>query len=185
MAAKMPTRAGKKTYKDLKKPKKKGRAPSRRGPGGNTTVSKARKFRPANSSPDRPGGRPRTDITAGDIYNLSKLQCTLEEIAGFFGVSASTLYRHMEADNSLREAYEEGKQYGRVSLRRLQFACAASKQAGSAALLIWLGKQYLGQTDKVLNANVDAKDWASAVKDALRTDEATQATAEAPQHHDF
>lgn len=45
---------------------------------------------------------------------------------------------------------------GRVSLRRSQWQAA---QKGNAALLIWLGKQYLNQKDKSLqeHSGVDGK----------------------------
>lgn len=175
MAAK--TKAGKKTYKALAKKRQ-----HRRGPGGNSTVSRSHRM-VHNGKPGT--GRPHADITAPDVFNLSKLQCTIEEIASFFGVHPSTLWRRMEAVPEIREAFEQGKHYGRVSLRRLQFAGAARGGPGSAALLIWLGKQYLGQTDKVIGANVDAKDWATAVKDALRTSEEAEKPAEAPDHYSF
>ena len=41
------------------------------------------------------------------------------------------------------EAWEFGRENGKVSLRRMQFLQARK----SAAMAIWLGKQYLGQRD--------------------------------------
>ena len=42
---------------------------------------------------------------------------------------------------------------GKISLRRYQFRQA---EKGNASLLIWLGKQYLGQTDK---QEIDSKEF--------------------------
>ena len=43
-------------------------------------------------------------------------------------------------------AIKRGREHGKQSLKRMQFKAA---EEGNAALLIWLGKQYLGQKDKV------------------------------------
>ena len=42
------------------------------------------------------------------------------------------------------EIYKRGSEGGRKSLRRMQFESASK---GSIAMQIWLGKQYLGQSD--------------------------------------
>jgi hypothetical protein len=50
----------------------------------------------------------------------------------------------MEQDKELNDAIEKGRGMGKVTLRRLQWDRA---QAGSDTMLIWLGKQLLGQRD--------------------------------------
>lgn len=65
--------------------------------------------------------------------------CTMEEIASVIGVSKDTIERRCREDINL------GKQQGKVSLRRKQFELAYK---GDRVMLIWLGKQYLGQADK-------------------------------------
>ncbi len=101
---------------------------------------------------------------------LSYLQCTYEEIASVMGISVKTLKRSKE----FREIHAEGREHGKSSLRRLQWDKAKGReavferdakgnivldgkghpivaQAGSipdSLMQIWLGKQYLGQTDK-------------------------------------
>ena len=47
---------------------------------------------------------------------------------------------------------QPGWEAGRTSLRRKQMECAL---AGNVIMQIWLGKQYLGQADKVENENVN------------------------------
>jgi len=91
--------------------------------------------------------RPRKEIDKEQFEKLCNLQCTLEEIAGFFRCNRDTV------DAWCKRTYKEGfsavyktySQNGKISLRRLQFKLAER----NASLCIWLGKQYLGQTDKI------------------------------------
>src|SRR5438093_628129 len=91
--------------------------------------------------------RPQIQINWNDVEKLCGLQCTEEEIAQFLGVSVDTLYRACKRDHksSFAEYFAQKRGLGKVSLRRAQWALA---QKGNATLLIWLGKQYLGQRDK-------------------------------------
>lgn len=73
------------------------------------------------------------------VYKLAQIGCTNKEIADIVGVSHDTLTRRCE--NEL----EEGRAFGRMSLRRKQWEVALS---GNVTMLIWLGKQQLGQSDK-------------------------------------
>jgi hypothetical protein len=73
------------------------------------------------------------------------LGCTQEEIAAVLEIGARTFYDHLAVDAELREAIAIGRERGRVTLRRLQWEQA---KAGNPAMLIWLGKQLLGQRDK-------------------------------------
>lgn len=93
-------------------------------------------------------GRPRKILTEEAlklIESLAHIMCTEEEIASILGASVDTL---LNDDNKelFRTAIEKGKQGGKASLRREQWKLA---QKGNASMLIWLGKQWLGQTDKV------------------------------------
>jgi hypothetical protein len=60
------------------------------------------------------------------------------------GVSVDTLARRKRDDPEFVEALETGKAKGRATLRRLQWQCA---EAGSNTMMIWLGKNTLGQRD--------------------------------------
>ena len=91
--------------------------------------------------------RPAKEIDQKCFQKLCKLQCTLEEIAGFFECSIDTIERWCERtfNESFAEIYKKYSAGGRTSLRRYQFNLAKT----NASMAIWLGKQYLGQTDKL------------------------------------
>jgi hypothetical protein len=92
------------------------------------------------------GGRPRKKIDYKTVEKLCALQCTGAEIASFLNIHYSTLIEHIQRDYgmSFPEYFELKSGAGRVSLRRRQWQAA---QEGNSAMLIWLGKQYLGQVE--------------------------------------
>lgn len=85
--------------------------------------------------------RKAADIDLAKLEKLAAMQCTQEEAAGFFEVRRETLNRKLR-QRQYREAWERGRLTGRISIRRKQF------QKNSDTMLIWLGKQYLGQRDR-------------------------------------
>ncbi len=92
-------------------------------------------------------GRPQlvlNDEGKRTIEKLATLMCTDEEIAYMLDSSVSTLQAKHNFE-TFQEYKKRGQSKGKASLRRWQFKCA---EKGNASLLIWLGKQYLGQTDK-------------------------------------
>jgi uncharacterized membrane protein len=91
--------------------------------------------------PDHVMGRPQANIDLVLVDKLAKIQCTITEISAIIDVPVSTLTSR--EDFSL--TYKKGIEGGKMSLRRLQFKIAQK----SAAMAIFLGKQYLGQKDKV------------------------------------
>lgn len=72
------------------------------------------------------------------VWRLACLQCTLREIADAVGVNHETVRRHFS------DLIEKGRSVGKKSLRRAQWEKAMN---GDTRLLVWLGKQYLGQKD--------------------------------------
>ena len=92
------------------------------------------------------GGRPRIDIDVEQFKGLCSIQCTLTEIANWFKCSEDTIERwcKRELKLSFAEAYKKYSVGGKISLRRYQMRLAEH----NATMAIWLGKQYLGQTDK-------------------------------------
>lgn len=86
-------------------------------------------------------GRPKKEVDMELVEKLANIQCTQEEIASVVGCSVDTL----AAQPDFSEIYKRGRESGKSSLRRTQWRIAQS----NAAMAIWLGKQYLGQTDKV------------------------------------
>lgn len=87
-------------------------------------------------------GRPKFQIDYEIVKKLAGIMCTQEEIAAFLGCHVRTLLR----DEEFCQTYKEGLFTGKMSIRRYQMAAA---KKGNSSLLIWLGKQYLGQRDYI------------------------------------
>lgn len=105
-------------------------------------------------------GRKLKQIDWVQFDKLCAIQCTQAEIASWFDVSVDTIDRLVKRVHKMyfAEYYSQKKKKGLISLRRAQWQQAC--EAKSTAMLIWLGKQYLGQTDKIIdaeNANVEIK----------------------------
>lgn len=92
-------------------------------------------------------GRPESNINVGQFEELCAIQCTIKEIAAVLSVSESTVRRWCKKTygKTFDEIAEEKRQAGLVSLRRMQHMVAMD---GSVPMLVWLGKNYLNQTDK-------------------------------------
>ena len=86
-------------------------------------------------------GRPKFKIDYDTVRKLANIMCTQQEIASVLGCSTDTLQR----DKQFCDIYKEGKETGKMSLRRIQWKLAEK----SYAMAIWLGKQYLGQRDNI------------------------------------
>lgn len=91
------------------------------------------------------GGAPPKWIDLDVVKRAASLGATIGEIAVLTGVGRRTFHTRLEKDETLKAAIEEGRERGRMALRRLQWQRA---NAGSDTMLIWLGKQLLGQRDK-------------------------------------
>ena len=93
--------------------------------------------------------RPRKEIDQTQFEKLCGIQCTQEEIAGFFDVSPDTIERWCKRtyDSGFAEVFKTHSADGKISLRRYQFKLAER----NAAMAIWLGKQYLGQRETPLD----------------------------------
>lgn len=91
-------------------------------------------------------GRPPADIDWDTFKNLCKIQCTLKEISAVFEIDSRTIERRVKKKFkcTFAELKDMWSEAGKASLRRLQFRAAEN---GNASLLMFLGKQYLGQTD--------------------------------------
>jgi hypothetical protein len=87
------------------------------------------------------------EVDLNQMSKLCGLQCTKREIASFFNCSEDTIERrlHQEAGVNFSTYYALHSGKGNVALRRKQHDVAMK---GNVSMLIWLGKQYLGQKDK-------------------------------------
>ena len=79
------------------------------------------------------------------LGKLAELCCSIEEVAAYFRCSTSTIKYRLTRE-PLKSIWETGLARGRISLRRAQLQAAHN---GDRTMLIWLGKQLLGQVDKV------------------------------------
>ena len=111
-----------------------------------------------------PNGRPPIDgHTAKEkerfkaqFEGLCRIQCTEEEICGVLNCDDATLCRWCKTvyGRTFAEVYKEKRQGGKASLRRQQFKIAET----NATMAIWLGKQYLGQSDSPVVVETTALD---------------------------
>ena len=96
------------------------------------------------------GGRPPFEFTPKvlqQIHDLASYMCTKEEVANIIGCHRTTLYRNEQA----LEAYNKGVNVAKQKIRKTQFDIAT--KLNSSIMAMWLGKVYLGQSDKVQNTD--------------------------------
>ena len=121
-------------------------------------------------------GRPKKEINQETFEKLCGIMCTLEEIAGVFNCSEDTIERWCKETykDTFAETSKRLQGTGKSSLRRMQFKLAER----SAAMAIWLGKQYLGQKDTVEIENKEALDRLDNILEGLRANAGTEREAE-------
>lgn len=97
---------------------------------------------------NNPDGAPRKEIDIKAAQNMCVLHCTSEEIASVFDIDNDTLIARLKEHgySCFSDFFKRHSGKGKVSLRRHQWKLAES---GNATMLVWLGKNILGQTDKV------------------------------------
>ncbi len=93
-------------------------------------------------------GRKPAKIEWDKVDNLLIAGCTGTEIAAHIAMHPNTLYRHCEDEHKVHfsEYLQEKRAKGDSLLRVAQFDEAVNKR--DRGMLIWLGKNRLGQTDK-------------------------------------
>ena len=99
----------------------------------------------------KPTGRPPfilTDEQFKTIEGMARIQCTQDEICDIFEVTDKTLNLALKKHSgvSFSDLIKKNMSHGKASLRRSQWRAA---DKGVPSVLIWLGKQYLGQKDQV------------------------------------
>lgn len=100
----------------------------------------------------RKRGRPLKQFDLTEFHKLCELQCTIEEFAGWFECDTNTIdaFCKREFGMNFSGVFAQKRGKGKIALRRVQMQTAL---AGNATMLIWLGKQYLDQSDKVQTQN--------------------------------
>ncbi len=89
--------------------------------------------------------RPKIEIDAKLVAKKVAQGAKVTEIADFFEVSTDTIYRNYAAQLA------KGRGERNLTLREYQFNAAAQ---GNSTMLVWLGKQYLGQTDNLIDQHL-------------------------------
>lgn len=84
--------------------------------------------------------RPKKDIDQKQVEQLAAINCSYAEMAAVLGCSEDTLERRFAG------VIKAGRGKGNVSLKRRQWR--AAMEDGNITMMIWLGKQNLGQRDK-------------------------------------
>ena len=79
------------------------------------------------------------NIDPKQVEQLAGFGCSNTEIASFFGCSKDLISKSYSTNVA------KGQDSGKIRLRQYQWTAA---KRGNVAMLIWLGKQILGQSDK-------------------------------------
>lgn len=91
-------------------------------------------------------GRDKKIIPPEDVYKLAQLGCKNHEISAWFGIDENTLTYNFSAELT------KGRESLKQSLRQAQIRLALS---GNATMLIWLGKNILGQSENPLDSDAN------------------------------
>ena len=86
------------------------------------------------------------NIDTKQVKKLASLGCTNKEISEFFGCSADLL------EKSYSEFLTKGRAEQKIRLRQLQWQSA---EKGNVVMQIFLGKNMLGQQDKIEQTELD------------------------------
>ena len=87
-------------------------------------------------------GRPKIDLPGNKVETLAEYGLSNTDIANFFGVNETTIRVNFS------EFLTKGRAKQKYKLRKKQFEVAMD---GNVTMLIWLGKQMLGQSEKLEN----------------------------------
>ena len=92
-------------------------------------------------------GRDKKVVPPKDVERLAQMGCKDSEIAEWFGIDENTLRYNFSVE------LLKGKLHLKQSLRQAQIRLALS---GNATMLIFLGKNILGQSDSPFDADANA-----------------------------
>lgn len=113
-------------------------------------VRKRKEVKGTHSEGKREGkrGRPRIEINWKQVDMLCAIDCTGPEIAAVMGVHQDTMTDACKRDHGIlfSEYIAEKRLVGNVSVRRWQWKLS---EMLNPTMLIWQGKNRLGQSDKV------------------------------------
>ncbi len=93
------------------------------------------------SEEEKKTGRPKLKIDKDLVEKLALIHCTPQEIGYIVGAHPDTIRKRFSAELA------KGRAEGKRKLRRKQFEVALQ---GNPTMLVWLGKNLLGQSDSPL-----------------------------------
>lgn len=116
-----------------------------------------RYFKGVNNMPRTKGAKDGirgNNINKEQFEKLASMMCTVEEITAFFNIHYDTFndWCQITYGDTFAKIVKRFHECGKASLRRTQFKIA---EKGNANMAIFLGKQYLGQTDKAEQTNIE------------------------------
>jgi len=79
------------------------------------------------------------------LERLATRQASNRELAEVLGIAESSLRALLRRDPNFRADLERARELGKAQLRCRQWDVAMS---GDVTMLLWLGRQYLGQSDQ-------------------------------------
>jgi hypothetical protein len=92
-----------------------------------------------------PGGRPRLEFPLRKIELYGKLGLSFEDMAALLDCALSTVSAYMgDPESEFSKAFKRGQARVSKRLRAVQIKAAL---AGNTTMLIWVGKNWLGQVD--------------------------------------
>jgi len=91
-------------------------------------------------------GNNKKVVPPDEVFFLSTLGCTMRDIAQWFGVPEETM------KYNFYDYWVKGQEQTKQRLRQAQIKLALS---GNCSMLIWLGKNMLGQSDQPVNTESD------------------------------
>ena len=101
-------------------------------------------------------GRDKHVIDPQEVFKLAQIGCKDIEIADWFGIDGNTLRYNFSVELT------KGREALKQSLRRAQLQVALG---GNPTMLIWLGKQYLGQSESPLDtSDTQILPWVDSTK---------------------
>lgn len=112
--------------------------------------------------------RPRKEIDQTEFEKLCGLQCTEDEICGWFSTTRKTLdaWCWDTYNAAFSTVFAEKRGVGKISLRRMQWQLAAK----NASMAIFLGKNYLGQRDSIEYEDKESIARLDAILDGMRNE---------------
>ncbi len=93
-------------------------------------------------------GRPRIELNWEEFEKLCEIQCTAEEIAGWFRCSVDTIERSVKRkfNQTFAEVKAQRQTKGQIACRRQLMQLVLKGHFGA---IVWFGKNHCGMTEKV------------------------------------